>query len=66
MPQSSEDQDVSGTAWIGRSYDASLIDLRISICQAHYALNGPPPHVYVKDTITPGPGWAFVAHLVSA
>jgi hypothetical protein len=58
------DQDVIGTARIGRSYDASLIDLRISICQAHYALNGPPPYEYVKDTITPGPGWTLVARLV--
>jgi len=58
------DQDVIGTARIGRTYDASLIDQRISICQAHYSLNGPPPYECVAHTITPGPGWKRVTHLV--
>lgn len=57
-------QDVIGTVRVGRTRDADLIDLRINICQAHYALNGPPPYEYVNDTVAPAPGWKLVARLV--
>jgi hypothetical protein len=56
--------DIFSRARIGGSHEATLIHRRISICQTHYKLNGPPPHECVCQTLPPELGWREVLRLV--
>jgi hypothetical protein len=60
----SDTSDLFSRARIGGSPEATLIHRRISICQTHYKLNGPPPYECVRQTLPPEPGWREVLRLV--
>jgi hypothetical protein len=56
--------DLIGMARVGRTHEANLIHYRLSICQTHYTLNGPPPYECVHQTIPGGSGWRPVIRLI--
>jgi hypothetical protein len=56
--------DALGWWRIDTSYEANLVNHRLSICEAHFLLNGPPPYEYMEKTVPLRPGWKQVVRLV--
>jgi hypothetical protein len=52
--------DVLGWHRVDESYEVTLIESRLSICDSHYNFNGPPPYELMKDTVPLGPGWRYI------
>jgi hypothetical protein len=57
-------EDALGWWRIDWGYEGNLPGRRLSICDTHYDLNGPPPYEHMSNTIPEGPGWRRVTHLV--
>jgi hypothetical protein len=56
--------DSVGIVRIGKTRESGLIHQRLSICEAYYGLNGPPPYECVRETIPVRTGWKTVSRLV--
>lgn len=57
-------EDILGWRRVDESYEMALLSQRMSLCEEHYGLNGPPPYEVMKDTVALEPGWKQIVHVV--
>jgi hypothetical protein len=56
--------DSVGWRRISGDYETNLVLHRLTICETHYRLNGPPPYDEMRDTVSGGDSWRQVVRLV--
>jgi hypothetical protein len=56
--------DAVGWRRVDESYEANLIGHRLTLCETHYDLNGPPPYECMAQTLPLGSGWKQVIRVV--
>jgi hypothetical protein len=56
--------DVLGWRRVDESPEVLLASRRLTICETHYSLNGPPPYEHTKNTVPLAPGWKQVVQVV--
>ena len=56
--------DLFGWHRVDTSYEVKLLGRRLSICETHYMLNGPPSYEHTKNTVPLAPGWKQAVQVV--
>jgi hypothetical protein len=59
-----DERDLIGWRRICGDYETNLLLHRLTICEVHYELNGPPPYQHTRQSIPLKDGWKQVVRVV--